>query len=74
MYRQIKVVTLTFRLKRAFYRVLFNKLEAFTALRFTATGALPAAKRMRLLPTTQHADDIWNEGKSLPLSTDHRGF
>jgi hypothetical protein len=43
--------------------VVFNKLHAFTALRFTATGAPPAAKRTRILPLTPHADNIWNEGK-----------
>jgi hypothetical protein len=36
----------------------FNGLDAFTALRFTATGAPPAAKCTRILPTTQHADNI----------------
>jgi hypothetical protein len=54
------------------YRVLSNQLYAFTALRFTDTGALLAADRMRILPMTQHADNIWNEGKFLPLFTDHR--
>jgi hypothetical protein len=55
-----------------FYKVLFNKLGAFTALRFTVTGAPPAAKRTRILPMTQHTNNIWNEGKFLPLFTDHR--
>jgi hypothetical protein len=27
---------------------------------------------MRILPMTQHADNIWNKGKFLPLFTDHR--
>jgi hypothetical protein len=47
-------------------------LMKFTALRFTATAASPAAKRTRILSVTQHADNIWNEGKCLPLFTDHR--
>jgi hypothetical protein len=50
----------------------FNKLDAFTALRFTGTGSPLAAGRMRILPMTQHADNIWNEGKFLPSFTDHR--
>jgi hypothetical protein len=54
------------------YREIFNQLDAFTALRFTGTGALLAVERMRILPMTQHADNIWNEGKFLPLFTDHR--
>jgi hypothetical protein len=37
----------------------------FTALRFTATGASPAPKRMRILSMTQHDNNIWNEGKFL---------
>jgi hypothetical protein len=45
------------------YREVFNQLDAFTALRFTGTGALPAAERMRILPITLHADNIF---------TDHR--
>jgi hypothetical protein len=45
------------------YRVVFNELDAFTAPRFTATGPPPAAERTRILPMTQHADNIWNEGK-----------
>jgi hypothetical protein len=45
------------------YREVFSQLDAFTALRFTGTGALLAAERMRILPMTQHADKIWNEGK-----------
>jgi hypothetical protein len=35
-----------------------------TALSFTVTGAPLAAKRTRILPLIQHADKIWNEGKS----------
>jgi hypothetical protein len=45
------------------YREVFNQLEAFTALRFTSTRALLAAERVRILPMTHHADEIWNEGK-----------
>jgi hypothetical protein len=37
------------------YREYFNEPDAFTALRFTATGASPAATRMRILSKTQHA-------------------
>jgi hypothetical protein len=33
----------------------FKGIDEFTALCFTATGALLAAKRMRILPMTQHA-------------------
>jgi hypothetical protein len=51
---------------------IFIKLDAFTAVRFTATGAPPAVKRTRILPMTEHADNIWNEGKLLPLFTDLR--
>jgi hypothetical protein len=47
----------------------FNKLDAFTALRFTVTGAPPAGKFTRNLLTTQHAGNIWT---FLPLFTDHR--
>jgi hypothetical protein len=54
------------------YREVFNQLDAFMALRFTGTAALLAAERMRILPMTQHADNIWNEGKFLPLFTDYR--
>jgi hypothetical protein len=36
----------------------------FTALRFTATGESPAAKRPRILSMTQHADNIWMKGSS----------
>jgi hypothetical protein len=50
--------------------VFFNKFDAFTALRLNATGAQPAAKLTRILPMTQHADNILNEGKFLPLFTD----
>jgi hypothetical protein len=39
---------------------------------FTGTGALLAAEHMWILLMTQHADNIWNEGKSLFLFTDHR--
>jgi hypothetical protein len=54
------------------YREDFNEVYTFMALRFTITGALPAAKCTRILSMTQHADNIWNEGKFLPLFTDHR--
>jgi hypothetical protein len=47
--------------------MVFNELDAFTAPRFTATGPPPAAERTRILPVTQHAVNIWNEGKFLPL-------
>jgi hypothetical protein len=33
-------------------------MDAFTALRFTATGAPSAAKRTRILPMTQNAYNI----------------
>jgi hypothetical protein len=45
------------------YRVVFNKIDAFMALCITAAGAPPAAERTQILPMTQHADNIWNEGK-----------
>jgi hypothetical protein len=38
--------------------VFFKEINAFTALCFTATGAPLAAKRTRILPMTQHADNI----------------
>jgi hypothetical protein len=44
---------------------VFNKLDTFKALRFTATGAPHAMKRTRILPMT-------HKGKFLPLFTDHR--
>jgi hypothetical protein len=44
--------------------VFFNKIDTFTALRFTATCAPPTAKHMQILPVIQHANNIWNEGKS----------
>jgi hypothetical protein len=37
------------------YKDIFNAIDEFTALSFTATGPLPAAKRMRISPVTQHA-------------------
>jgi hypothetical protein len=40
------------------YREDFNELDAFMALHFTASRASPAAKRMQILPMTQHADKI----------------
>jgi hypothetical protein len=54
------------------YRMFYSKFDAFTALRFTRTGAPLAAERMRILLMTQHADNIWNGKKFLPLFTDHR--
>jgi hypothetical protein len=42
---------------------VFNKLDAFMALRFTVTGAPPSTKHVQILPMAQHADYIWNEGK-----------
>jgi hypothetical protein len=36
----------------------------FMALRFTATGALLAAKHTRILPITQHANNISKEGST----------
>jgi hypothetical protein len=39
------------------------------ALHFTTAGAPLLAKRTRILLLTQHADNIWNEGKFLPLFT-----
>jgi hypothetical protein len=58
--------------ERTWHRDDFNELDVFTSLHFTATRALPAAKQMQIFPTTQHADNIWNEGKFLRLFTDHR--
>jgi hypothetical protein len=52
--------------------MFFKKFEAFTALRFTGTGAPLAVGLMRILPLTQHADNIGNEGKFALLFTDHR--
>jgi hypothetical protein len=37
------------------YRDIFRAIDEFTALRFTVTGAPPAARRIRILPMTQHA-------------------
>jgi hypothetical protein len=54
------------------YKVVFNELDAFTAPHFTATGAPPAAERTRILLMNHHADNIWNEGKFLPLLTNRR--
>jgi hypothetical protein len=50
--------------RECMYRVVFNQLDAFTALRFTGTRALLAAESMRILPMTQHAANIWNEESS----------
>jgi hypothetical protein len=41
--------------------VVFNELDALTALHFAAAGTLLAAERAQILPMTQHADNIWNE-------------
>jgi hypothetical protein len=46
-----------------------NKLDAFMTLRFTATGEPSAAKLTPIFPMTQYADNIWSEGKILPLFT-----
>jgi hypothetical protein len=47
------------------YRGIFTAIDEFTALRFTATGAQPAAKLTRNLPMTAFltADNVWKEGK-----------
>jgi hypothetical protein len=37
------------------YRDIFNAIDDFTALRFTAIGLFSAAKGIRILPMTQHA-------------------
>jgi hypothetical protein len=37
------------------YREFFNFVDRFTALRFTATDAPLAARRIRILPMNQHA-------------------
>jgi hypothetical protein len=37
------------------YREVLTFVDRFTALRFTATGALPGARRIRILPMTQYA-------------------
>jgi hypothetical protein len=37
------------------YREFFNFVDWFRALRFTATGALPAARRIKILPKNQYA-------------------
>jgi hypothetical protein len=37
------------------YRNIFNSIDEFTALRFSATGPLLAAKGVRILPMAQHA-------------------
>jgi hypothetical protein len=36
-----------------YYREDFNSLDEFTAMRFMVTGALPAMRRMRILPMNQ---------------------
>jgi hypothetical protein len=51
----------------------FNTIDEFSALRFTATGPLPAAKRMRILPMSQHAwwptTMVWRKIINLQTST-----
>jgi hypothetical protein len=42
-------------IERGIYRDIFKAIDEFTALRFIATGASPAAKRTRILSMTQHA-------------------
>jgi hypothetical protein len=63
---------LHFKIKQQIYREDFNEVHVFMALRFIATRASPAAKCTRILSMTQHANNIRNEGKFLPLFTDHR--
>jgi hypothetical protein len=50
----------------------FSELDAFTALRVPTTGPPPAGKRTRILPMTQHANNICNEGNFLPLFTNYK--
>jgi hypothetical protein len=50
-----------------------NRIDVFMALHFTAIGEPPAMKRTRILPTTQHANSIWNDGKSYLCSQTTRG-
>jgi hypothetical protein len=38
-----------------FHREVLTSVDRFTALRFTATGASPAERRMRILPVNQYA-------------------
>jgi hypothetical protein len=54
--------------------VFFDKLDAFTTLCFTAISAPLATKRMRIWPMTQHADNISNEEKFLPLFAENRKY
>jgi hypothetical protein len=49
---------------------VLKKHHAFTALRLTGNGAPLFVGHMRKFPMTQRADNIWNEGKFLPLFTD----
>jgi hypothetical protein len=57
---------------RAYTGCFFTNYDTFTALRFTATGAPPATKHMLILLMTRQADNIWDEGNTVPLFTDHR--
>jgi hypothetical protein len=43
------------------YREVLTFVDRFTALCFTATGAPPAAKRIRILPMNQLADNVRNQ-------------
>jgi hypothetical protein len=49
------------------YRDDFNSLDEFPALRFTATGAPPAARGMRILPITSgiHRSEVLKMSCSL---------
>jgi hypothetical protein len=37
------------------YKVVLTVVDQFTALRFTATGAPPAARQIRIFPMNQYA-------------------
>jgi hypothetical protein len=37
------------------YRKILNSVDLFTSVRFTVTGASPAARPIRVLPMIQHA-------------------
>jgi hypothetical protein len=37
------------------YKDILKSIDELTAMRFTATAAPPAAKRMRILPMNHHA-------------------
>jgi hypothetical protein len=56
MYTQLTKKTSQVEYKqKEIYRDIFKAIDEFTALRFTVTGASPAAKRTQILPITQHA-------------------